>query len=308
MRRASSRPMRRRSPSRAREESRDGDHRVDIESEAEPLLARAFTAASPLARRDDADRWRTRNPSERTALLAPSALARALDRRIRAIVEDSSTRTRLVAARRRCRILARRARPDARALVVLLSQSIESCDRRRRGGIRAVEGLVRRARRRARRLRDFAETNAWTARELESTGSGDVGALAAVKRRLAMRERALARALVRAVDGKGEEEEEEGLGSESESKPRTRAETRSSSSSSDDDDDEEEELMMTMDGPMRASPTPTIATQPLSDEDSDRGGGAFTSPRTKNVVEILMEMDHRRASIGTTRDEVEGAL
>ena len=308
MRRASSRPMRRRSPSRAREESRDGDHRVDIESEAEPLLARAFTAASPLARRDDADRWRTRNPSERTALLAPSALARALDRRIRAIVEDSSTRARLVAARRRCRILARRARPDARALVVLLSQSIESCDRRRRGGIRAVEGLVRRARRRARRLRDFAETNAWTARELESTGSGDVGALAAVKRRLAMRERALARALVRAVDGKGEEEEEEGLGSESESKPRTRAETRSSSSSSDDDDDEEEELMMTMDGPMRASPTPTIATQPLSDEDSDRGGGAFTSPRTKNVVEILMEMDHRRASIGTTRDEVEGAL
>ena len=314
MRRASSRPMRRRSPSRAREESRDGDHRVDIESEAEPLLARAFTAASPHARRDDADRWRTRNPSERTALLAPSALARALDRRIRAIVEDSSTRARLVAARRRCRILARRARPDARALVVLLSQSIESCDRRRRGGIRAVEGLVRRARRRARRLRDFAETNAWTARELESTGSGDVGALAAVKRRLAMRERALARALVRAVDGKGEEEEEE-EGSGSESKPRTRAETRSttyasssSSSSSDDDDDEEEELMMTMDGPMRASPTPTIATQPLSDEDSDRGGGAFTSPRTKNVVEILMEMDHRRASIGTTRDEVEGAL
>ena len=175
-----------------------------------------------------------------------------------------------------------------------------------------MEGLVRRARRRARRLRDFAETNAWTARELESTGSGDVGALAAVKRRLAMRERALARALVRAVDGKGEEEEEE-EGSGSESKPRTRAETRSttyasSSSSSDDDDDEEEELMMTMDGPMRASPTPTIATQPLSDEDSDRGGGAFTSPRTKNVVEILMEMDHRRASIGTTRDEVEGAL
>jgi len=173
---------------------------------------------------------------------------------------------------------------------------------------------VRRARRRARRLRDFAETNAWTARELESTGGGDVGALAAVKRRLAMRERALARALVRAVDGKGEEEEEEeeeGSGSESESKSRTRAETRSptyaSSSSSDDDDDEEEELMMTMDGPMRASPTPTIATQPLSDEDSDRGGGAFTSPRTKNVVEILMEMD-RRASIGTTRDEVEGAL
>ena len=176
-----------------------------------------------------------------------------------------------------------------------------------------MEGLVRRARRRARRLRDFAETNAWTARELESTGSGDVGALAAVKRRLAMRERALARALVRAVDGKGEEEEEEEEGSGSESKPRTRAETRSttyasSSSSSDDDDDEEEELMMTMDGPMRASPTPTIATQPLSDEDSDRGGGAFTSPRTKNVVEILMEMDHRRASIGTTRDEVEGAL
>ena len=177
-----------------------------------------------------------------------------------------------------------------------------------------MEGLVRRARRRARGLRDFAETNAWTATELESTGSGDVGALAAVKRRLAMRERALARALVRAVDGKGEEEEEE-EGSGSESKPRTRAETRSttyasssSSSSSDDDDDEEEELMMTMDGPMRASPTPTIATQPLSDEDSDRGGGAFTSPRTKNVVEILMEMDHRRASIGTTRDEVEGAL
>ena len=177
-----------------------------------------------------------------------------------------------------------------------------------------MEGLVRRARRRARRLRDFAETNAWTARELESTGGGDVGALAAVKRRLAMRERALAHALVRAVDGKGEEEEEEeeeGSGSGSESKPRTRAETRSptyASSSSDDDDDEEEELMMTMDGPMRASPTPTIATQPLSDEDSDRGGGAFTSPRTKNVVEILMEMDHRRASIGTTRDEVEGAL
>ena len=178
-----------------------------------------------------------------------------------------------------------------------------------------MEGLVRRARRRARRLRDFAETNAWTARELESMGAGDVGARAAVKRRLAMRERALARALVRAVDGKGEEEEEEeeGSGSGSESKPGTRAVARSttyasSSSSSDDDDDEEEELMMTMDGPMRASPTPTIATQPLSDEDSDRGGGAFTSPRTKNVVEILMEMDHRRASIGTTRDEVEGAL
>ena len=315
MRRASSHPSRRLSPSRARDQPRDGDHRVDVESDAEPLFARAFTAASPLARRDDADRWRTRNPSERTALLAPSALARALDRRIDAILEDSSTRTRLVGARRRCRILARRARPDARALVVLLSQSIESCDRRRRGGVRAVEGLVRRARRRARRLRDFAETNAWTARELESMGGGDVGALAAVKRRLAMRERALARALVRAVDRKGEEEEEEeeGSGSGSESKPGTRAVARSttyasSSSSSDDDDDEEEELMMTMDGPMRASPTPTIATQPLSDEDSDRGGGAFTSPRTKNVVEILMEMDHRRASIGTTRDEVEGAL
>ena len=321
MRRASSHPSRRLSPSRARDQPRDGDHRVDVESDAEPLVARAFTAASPLARRDDADRWRTRNPSERTALLAPSALARALDRRIDAILEDSSTRTRLVGARRRCRILARRARPDARALVVLLSQSIESCDRRRRGGLRAVEGLVRRARRRARRLRDFAETNAWTARELESMGGGDVGALAAVKRRLAMRERALARAWVRAVDGKGEEgeaeEEEGGSGSgsesESESNPGPRAVARSttyasSSSSSDDDDDEEEELMMTMDGPMRASPTPTIATQPLSDEDSDRGGGAFTSPRTKNVVEILMEMDHRRASIGTTRDEVEGAL
>ena len=317
MRRASSHPSRRLSPSRARDQPRDGDHRVDVESDADPLFARAFTAASPLARRDDADRWRTRNPSERTALLAPSALARALDRRIDAILEDSSTRTRLVGARRRCRILARRARPDARALVVLLSQSIESCDRRRRGGVRAVEGLVRRARRRARRLRDFAETNAWTARELESMGGWDVGALAAVKRRLAMRERALARALVRAVDGKGEEEEEEeegsGSESESESKPGPRAVARSttyasSSSSSDDDDDEEEELMMTMDGPMRASPTPTIATQPLSDEDSDRGGGAFTSPRTKNVVEILMEMDHRRASIGTTRDEVEGAL
>lgn len=178
-----------------------------------------------------------------------------------------------------------------------------------------MEGLVRRARRRARRLRDFAETNAWTARELESTGGGDAEALAAVKRRLAMRERALACALVRAVDGKGdkeEAEEAEGSDSESESARRTRAvapsPTCAPSSSSSDDDDEEEELMMTMDGPMRTSPTPTIATQPLSDEDSDRGGGAFTSPRTKNVVEILMEMDHRHASIGTTRDDVEGAL
>ena len=81
-------PSRRLSPSRARDQPRDGDHRVDVESDAEPLFARAFTAASPLARRDDADRWRTRNPSERTALLAPSALARALDRRIDAILED----------------------------------------------------------------------------------------------------------------------------------------------------------------------------------------------------------------------------
>ena len=89
-----------------------------------------------------------------------------------------------------------------------------------------MEGLVRRARRRARRLRDFAETNAWTARELESTGGGDAEALAAVKRRLAMRERALACALVRAVDGKGdkeEAEEAEGSDSGSESASRTRA-------------------------------------------------------------------------------------
>ena len=39
--------------------------------------------------------------------------------------------------------------------------------------------------------------------------------------------------------------------------------------------------MMTMDGPMRASPTPTIATQPLSDEDSDRGWRRVTSPERK---------------------------
>jgi len=316
-------------PPRARTTTRHAPHHhphaLGSDSDSEPFLARVFTAPSPLARGRDADRWRTRNPSERRALLAPSALARVLDETMDGFLKDSSTRRRLVDARRRCRRLATRARPDARAMCALLSNAIETCDRRRRGALVIVDALTRRARRRARRLRDFAETNAWTARELTRAGEG-AEALGAVKRRLATRERALARALVRAVGGKSEEEEEEeedGSDSESESAPRMRIfapsptyapPSVSSAEEDDEDEEEEEELMMTTDAPMVASPTPTIATQPLSDEDSDRGGDGgqtFTSPRTKNVVEILMEMDHRHASIGTTTqedgdDDVEG--
>ena len=315
-------------PPRARTTTRHAPHHhphaLGSDSDSEPFLARVFTAPSPLARGRDADRWRTRNPSERRALLAPSALARVLDETMDGFLKDSSTRRRLVDARRRCRRLATRARPDARAMCALLSNAIETCDRRRRGALVIVDALTRRARRRARRLRDFAETNAWTARELTRAGEG-AEALGAVKRRLATRERALARALVRAVGGKSEEEEEEedGSDSESESAPRMRIfapsptyapPSVSSAEEDDKDEEEEEELMMTTDAPMVASPTPTIATQPLSDEDSDRGGDGgqtFTSPRTKNVVEILMEMDHRHASIGTTTqedgdDDVEG--
>ena len=307
-------------PPRARTKTRHAPHHhphaLGSDSDSEPFLARVFTAPSPLARGRDADRWRTRNPSERRALLAPSALARVLDETMDGFLKDSSTRRRLVDARRRCRRLATRARPDARAMCALLSNAIETCDRRRRGALVIVDALTRRARRRARRLRDFAETNAWTARELTRAGEG-AEALGAVKRRLATRERALARALVRAVGGKSEEEEEEedGSDSESESAPRMRIfapsptyapPSVSSAEEDDEDEEEEEELMMTTDAPMVASPTPTIATQPLSDEDSDRGGDGgqtFTSPRTKNVVEILMEMDHRHASIGTTTQE-----
>ena len=64
----------------------------------------------------------------------------------------------------------------------------------------------------------------------------------------------------------------------------------------DDDDDYDDELVIpTTTRELEESPTPTIMTQPVSDDDSGDDAkllrNSLTSPRTKNVAEILMEMD-----------------
>lgn len=64
----------------------------------------------------------------------------------------------------------------------------------------------------------------------------------------------------------------------------------------DEDDDYDDELVIpTTTCEREESPTPTIMTQPLSDDDSGDDAellrNSLVSPRTKNVVEILMEMD-----------------
>ena len=63
-----------------------------------------------------------------------------------------------------------------------------------------------------------------------------------------------------------------------------------------EDDDYDDELVIpTTTRECEESPTPTIMTQPLSDDDSGDDAellrNSLVSPRTKNVVEILMEMD-----------------
>jgi len=68
-----------------------------------------------------------------------------------------------------------------------------------------------------------------------------------------------------------------------------------------DDNDEEEDdyddelVIPTSTCEREESPTPTIMTQPVSDDDSGDDAellrNSLVSPRTKNVVEILMEMD-----------------
>lgn len=64
----------------------------------------------------------------------------------------------------------------------------------------------------------------------------------------------------------------------------------------DDEDDYDDELVIpTTTCEREESPTPTIMTQPVSDDDSGDDAellrNSLVSPRTKNVVEILMEMD-----------------
>lgn len=64
----------------------------------------------------------------------------------------------------------------------------------------------------------------------------------------------------------------------------------------DEDDDYDDEFVIpTTTCEREESPTPTIMTQPVSDDDSGDDAellrNSLVSPRTKNVVEILMEMD-----------------
>ena len=65
----------------------------------------------------------------------------------------------------------------------------------------------------------------------------------------------------------------------------------------DEEDDYDDELVIpTSTCEREESPTPTIMTQPVSDDDSGDDAellrrNSLVSPRTKNVVEILMEMD-----------------
>jgi len=269
---------------------------------AEPLFARRVLDAA-------LDRARTRNPSERACAFAPTAIARALDRCARAYAEDSARAAALRRARRDA-ARASTARPDARALLVLLGQAIETTDRRRRGTLAAIARRAREGRRTCERLRAFAEANEWTATELEGSRAEEARAIGATKRALAKSERARAAALEAIVgrDRRGGKRKMDAASANADAAPRTPAEKRRAragprivaskpAASGETADDSDEEPMMTAEGPPEEeSPAATEATrptQPASDEDSDgeRALGTLTSPTTKNVAQILMEMD-----------------
>lgn len=280
---------------RAREMSRERD------GAPEPLFARRVVDRA-------LDRARTRNPSERACVRAPGAIARALDRCARAFAEESARAAALRDARARAKRAAT-ARPDARALTVLLGQAIETTDRRRRGTLAAIAECVREGRRTAERLRAFAEANEWTATELESSRAEEARAIGATKKALAKSEREASAALEAIVGGKrGGKRKTDAASADADAAPRTPGGKRRAragprivaskpAASEETADDSDEEPMMTAEGPPEeespAATEVTQPTQPASDEDSDgeRALETLTSPTTKNVVQILMEMD-----------------
>ena len=154
-------PSRRLCPARARQ-PRDGD-RVDVDRRR-TSFPRAFTAAS--RSRVATTPIGGARATIRTHRVTRAERSRAVDRRIDTRGLAAGTRPR---ARRRCRILARRARPDARALVVYVAIDRIAIDV---DGVRAVEGLVRHARGGSGSLRDFAETNAWIRESWNRWGVG----------------------------------------------------------------------------------------------------------------------------------------
>jgi hypothetical protein len=164
---------------------------------------------------------RTRNPRERACAVAPRAIARTLDRCVWTYAAESARAAALRDARRDA-ARATVARPDARALLVLLGQAIEMTDRRRRGTLVVIGACAREGRRRAERLRAYAEANEWTATELESARAEEARAIGTMKRALAMSERDASATLEAIVGGR--------LGGEAENRRGRRARGRGETS------------------------------------------------------------------------------
>ena len=265
------------------------------------LLPRGDRARAALAR--------TRNPEERRVIMRPSELASAADHLARTYAEESARGGRLARALARCE-RASKSRPDLRVMCALLSQAMELCDRRRRGTLAALMECAVGGEGSARRLRAFARANEWTAVELECAG-GEAVAIGSMKRALAKCEREMAEA-VESVLGSGKRKRDETSPPpppprEGGRSPRISAPSPVFAGEPEDDarenanDASEEQIMLTAQEPREdsgsetmPSPTPseeTVMTQPIEDEASDREMDTLTSPTTKNVVQILMEMD-----------------
>lgn len=204
-----------------------------------------------------------------------------------------------------------KSRPDVRAMSALLAQAMELCDRRRRGTLVALMECARGGERNAGRLRAFARANEWTAVELECAG-GEAAAIGSMKRALAKCEREMS-GVVESVLGSGKRKRD-GTSPEAAARARERSPRFSAPSPVFECDGEpesvarenandasEEQIMLTAQEPREnsgsettPSSTPseeTVMTQPIEDEGSDREMDTLTSPTTKNVVQILMEMD-----------------
>ena len=285
----------------------------------EPRLMHRLPSVAVVA----ASRASTKNPRERRAIDVPRRLGSTADHCVEAYARESARGRRLAAAAAAC-ARASRGRPDVRAMTVLLAQAKELCDRRRRGLVRGLVDCARGGEAIARRLRAFAETNAWTATELECAG-GDAAAIGAMKRALAKAEREEAMMVEETLGssrkrGRASTDVEETKAKAgatmaddgrspriSAPSPVFAADQEKDEDDDGDDEDEandksEDQLMLTAEEPEESSdeetltPSPTVETQPLSGDDSEPELDTFTSPTTKNVVQILMEMDARNAA------------
>ena len=263
----------------------------------------------------------TRNPREARAMGAPKTIVSGIETCARAYVDESARRRRLGEAYARAK-RASASTPSVRCAMTLVAQLVEACDGRREIIARVCGRLGRRGRMCASTLEAFAECNEWTAVELSGATTVDgqpcdvAAAIGATKRALARVEREESRKLRRILEGRMLEPDtespprnagttavapQENARVEEEALTRIRAPDDDciiidDAEDNDDDDDYDDELVIpTTTRELEESPTPTIMTQPVSDDDSGDDAkllrNSLTSPRTKNVAEILMEMD-----------------